>query len=264
MAEAMPELASQWHPTLNGRHTPENVGAGSALSIWWLADCCGLEWQERVAYRDKRPRLRCPRCQTILGSLAWQDPGLAAEWSTNNSLTAWQVRPTSTLRFTPEWVCSVDPAHVWTMPLPSRGNGADCPECRQFGKSRPELDCFEAAIVTFPGTIRSGAILRSPAFTTRDMWTGDIVVEDAGRPRLVIEYDGAYWHGPDAKAQVDRRKTLDFLASGWLVVRLREDGLYPLDIDHPNYHEERVYSAAARPQHTMERIKSWADGHGWA
>jgi hypothetical protein len=78
LADVLPEIAAQWHPTRNGRYTPQNVRWESQRTVWWRADCCGHEWQETVRARDKYERLRCPRCRTILGSVAWCDPGLVS------------------------------------------------------------------------------------------------------------------------------------------------------------------------------------------
>ncbi|WP_139164212.1 hypothetical protein [Arthrobacter sp. ok362] len=54
--------------------------------------------------------------------------------------------------------------------------------------------------------------------------------------------------------------TLTALAAGYLVVRLREDDSPSLEIDDPRYHEVRVYSAAPRPQRTMDEVSAWLDG----
>jgi hypothetical protein len=140
LADTLPEIASQWHPTRNGKLTPHDVVWNSKRMVWWRADCCGHQWQETIRDRDKYARLRCPACRTILGSLAWHDPGLAAEWSPANPLTAWHVRPHTATRFLPEWICATEPAHVWSSPLSGRSDGAECPECRKAGKSRIELD----------------------------------------------------------------------------------------------------------------------------
>jgi hypothetical protein len=258
LADTLPEIASQWHPTRNGKLTAQDVVWDSKRTVWWLADCCGHEWEESPRSRDKYDRLRCPECRTILGSLAWQDPGLAAEWSPANPVTAWHVRPYASTPFVPEWVCATNPAHIWTSSLSVRSNGAECPECREVGKSKVELAHHAAAEERFPGA-RSGAVLRDKAFTTRKSWSADISVDVGGR-LLVVEYDGAYWHREPAKVLTDARKTADLLAAGYLVVRLREDDLPPLDIDSARYLEIRVYSAAAQPQKAMEAISSWLGG----
>ncbi|WP_426303155.1 zinc-ribbon domain-containing protein [Arthrobacter sp. R-11] len=255
LADTLPEIASQWHPTLNGELTPHDVVWDSQRTVWWLADCCGHEWSATPRSRDKYERLRCPQCRTILGSLAWQDPGLAAEWSPANPVGAWYIRPYASTTFVPEWICAINPAHVWTGSLSGRSNGAECPACSEVGKSKVELAHLVAAEEMFPGA-RSGAVLRDKAFTTRKSWSADISFHISGQ-LLVIEYDGAYWHSDPAKILTDVRKTTDLLAAGYLVARLREDNLPPLGIDDPGYHEVRVYSAAPRPQKTMEEVSAW-------
>lgn len=258
LADTLPEIAEQWHPTLNSKLSARDVVWDSKRTVWWLADCCGHEWEESPRSRDKYDRLRCPQCRTILGSLAWQDPGLAAEWSPANPVKASYVRPYATTSFVPEWICATNQAHVWTGSLSGRSNGAECPECREAGKSKVELAHHAAAEQRFPGA-RSGAVLRDKAFTTRKSWTADISADIGGR-RLVVEYDGAYWHREPAKVVTDVRKTADLLAAGYLVVRLREDDLPPLEISHAGYLEVRVYSAAPQPQKAMEEISYWLDG----
>ncbi|MBX7133608.1 MAG: hypothetical protein K1X67_13115 [Fimbriimonadaceae bacterium] len=255
LADLDAEVASQWHPKLNGKRTPQNVVYNSKVNAWWRSDCCGYEWQEPVRDRNKYQRWRCPQCRTILDSLAWHDPGLAAEWSPKNPLSAWKVRPSGSTAFIPEWICSINPAHVWEAPLASRSSGAECPECRETGKSRIELDHHAAAIAVF-GEARSGVVLRDEAFTWRAQWSVDISVEVKGR-MVVIEYDGAYWHSPEAKRLIDERKTRDLLAAGYVVVRLREDGLAPLEIEDSHYREVRVYSSIPQPVPVMREVLDW-------
>lgn len=252
LATAQPEIAAQWHHTKNGGLTPDKVTPESKRTAWWRSECCGYEWRESVRDRDKHRRLRCPKCESILDSLAWHDPGLAAEWSPSNPRSPWHVRPHATTRFLPEWVCSVNPKHVWRAPLASRSTGSGCPECREAGKSRVELDHFAAAERTFDAA-RSGVVLQHGDFRTRTAWTVDMTVQ-VDDTTVVIEYDGAYWHRPEAKVLVDQRKTADLLRAGYTVVRLREDDLPSLAIDHPGYIELRVYSTSPQPKRTMAQI----------
>lgn len=53
-------------------------------------------------------------------------------------------------------------------------------------------------------------------------WECDIVFDAS---RVVVEFDGHWWHRSPEKAAVDRRKTFDLEAAGWLVVRIREQPL---------------------------------------
>ena len=260
IAEMQPELASQWHPTLNGQRTPSNVGCDSSRQIWWLADCCGHSWRMSPRDRDTRARWRCPECRTILDSLAWQKPELAKEWSPANPLTAWQVRPNSTLPYEPEWICSTDNTHVWVAPLNSRSTGTWCPECRPTGKSAPEIAYRDAALRVF-GNARSNLSVRDARFSATRPWSTDILVELGGH-NLVIEYDGAYWHDAPDKRAVDERKTQDLLAAGYPVVRLREYPLALLAIEHPMLRQIRVYPSTSRTDEVMHEIADWARSVG--
>lgn len=255
LAQIHPELASQWHLTRNKGMSPDQLPWNSKRKVWWQSACCGAEWEESPLNRDKYRRMRCPTCQSILGSLAWCDPGLALEWASENPISAWHVRPSADTAFVPRWVCANDSSHRWEMPLASRSAGAGCPECREPGKSKVELAHFAAVQQVF-AKARSGVLLRDPAFTTRTVWSVDILAEhDDGM--VVIEYDGAYWHQPEAKHLVDARKTADLLAAGYRVVRLREDGLPFLELDHQHLLQLRVYSAAPDPINITHVVQEW-------
>lgn len=258
LSVTLPEIASQWHPKRNGKLSPSCVVWDSKKVVWWKADCCGYVWEASPRSRDKYQRLRCPMCKSILGSLAWQDPGLAGEWSPSNPQTPWQVRPYAATQFVPGWICATNPDHRWEGPLAGRSNGAECPECKVVGKSKVELAHLAAAKDLFSG-VRSGRVLRDPAFKTRRSWTADISASVDGR-LLIIEYDGAYWHSAAAKVLTDERKTVDLLAAGYHVVRLREDDLPSLAVTHRHYSEIRVYSTAPRPQATMLEVQKWLAG----
>jgi len=250
-----PEIASQWHPTKNQKVRLTTVSPGSRRTFWWREPACGHEWQATPADRDKGQRLRCPVCRTILDSLAYHYPELAAQWSPENPVSEWQIRPTSQTRFIPTWVCTQKPGHVWQAPLASRAAGAGCPECREHGKSRVELAHHAAAELAF-GRASSGQSLRHKNFRRRTMWLVDITTELPNGRRLAIEYDGAFWHAD--KTELDTEKSLDLLAAGYLVARLREHPLGPLSVRDGRYSEFIVHSTAPDPEATIELVKKWA------
>ncbi|MFF2205218.1 zinc-ribbon domain-containing protein [Streptomyces sp. NPDC058145] len=250
-----PEIVAQWHPTKNRNKQVATVSPGSRKSVWWREPSCGHEWQESPCKRDQGQRLRCPQCRTILDSLAYHFPELAAEWSPGNPLSAWQVRPTGQTQFIPLWICSRTPEHTWQASLPSRSAGSGCPECREHGKSRVELEYHKAAAKAF-GRAASGQSVRHAAFTRRSHWLVDITAELPQGRNLAIEYDGSYWHAN--KAELDVEKSYDLLRAGYLVVRLREHPLPPLPIDDPGYTEFVVYATAPTPEATTELVKQWA------
>ena len=139
------------------------------------------------------------------------------EWAPENPLSPWLVRPEADPGFTPEWICSTDPTHRWSMALATRSNGGACPDCRETGKSRVELEHFTAVKERF-SLVRSGARVRHPKFTTRHSWSCDILFTQDRGP-VVVEYDVAYWHAGEAKPLVDAHKTRDRLAAARRVVR---------------------------------------------
>lgn len=50
LASIEPEIAAEWHPTLNGALTPEMVTAGSNRKVWWLCPD-GHVWRTAISNR---------------------------------------------------------------------------------------------------------------------------------------------------------------------------------------------------------------------
>src|SRR3989339_730113 len=62
LAAKNPRLAKEWHPTKNGKLTPEDVLPGSNKKIWWICEL-GHVWMREVIYRKNRG---CPECAYAL------------------------------------------------------------------------------------------------------------------------------------------------------------------------------------------------------
>lgn len=61
LATLEPEVAKQWHPTLNGTLTPEMVTAGSHQKVWW--ECGqGHVWKAAIYSRTGPKKCGCPVC----------------------------------------------------------------------------------------------------------------------------------------------------------------------------------------------------------
>lgn len=91
VASRDPELAAEWHPTLNGERRPEFTLSGGRQKVWWLC-AQGHHWEAGIYSRAKNG---CPFCGFKrlwpgFNDLATVNPGLAAEWhpSKNGKLTA--------------------------------------------------------------------------------------------------------------------------------------------------------------------------------
>ena len=59
LAKNNPELAKQWHPTLNGNLTPHDVTKGTEIKVWWQCPK-GHEYQARIEDRTKGNK--CSKC----------------------------------------------------------------------------------------------------------------------------------------------------------------------------------------------------------
>lgn len=124
------------------------------------------------------------------------------------------------------WRCFRDDDHRWKTSFVNRHRvGTGCPRCGKRGVSRREEEIFSSLREYFPALVSPGSVARSapPAAGGRRLrsWRVDMLLP--GQPAVVVEYDGAYWHGN--REQQDRDKTADLTASGHLVVRIREHPL---------------------------------------
>ena len=79
-----PELAKEWHPTLNGTLLPSDVLPGSNRKVYWKCLKCNYVWKAEICNRAKLKR-GCPCCAnkvTVKGvnDLATTHPEIAKEW----------------------------------------------------------------------------------------------------------------------------------------------------------------------------------------
>jgi hypothetical protein len=71
LANVNPQLASEWHPTLNGELTPSVVTCNSGKRIWWIGRC-GHEWDTTISHRSLGKD--CPYCcnkKVLKDSMTW-------------------------------------------------------------------------------------------------------------------------------------------------------------------------------------------------
>lgn len=125
-----PNLAKQWHPTKNGKLTPQDVVPGTLRKVWWQCEK-GHEWKAAIASRVNSAG--CPVCAGKIvipgeNDLATFCPEYAKEWHStkNGELTPKNVSPYSNRRAW--WVCPK--GHEYQAMVSARayrGNG--CPYC---------------------------------------------------------------------------------------------------------------------------------------
>lgn len=132
LAQARPDLATQWHPTKNGTLTPQDVTPGSGKKVWWQCSVDSRhEWDASVDNRVKGRR--CPLCSgrkvlAGLNDLATLEPRVSEEWhpTKNGALTPDQVRPGSAKKVW--WQC--EQGHEWQASITNRtSKGHGCPAC---------------------------------------------------------------------------------------------------------------------------------------
>jgi hypothetical protein len=142
LAAVEPRLAAEWHPTLNGAATPDQVGARSNRLAWWRCEE-GHVWAARIRHRaeDQAP---CPECMRGRmrpeAALATVAPALAAEWhpTRNGGLRPEAISPQSTRSVV--WRCAA--GHEWSARILTRArHDPGCPVCagRSLDASHPQV-----------------------------------------------------------------------------------------------------------------------------
>lgn len=62
LSELYPNIAAEWHPTLNDTVTPDKVRPGSDYKAVWLCKKCGNIYQTAVGHRTAKQPTGCPKC----------------------------------------------------------------------------------------------------------------------------------------------------------------------------------------------------------
>ena len=136
LAETMPELAKEWHPTRSGTLTPNDISAGRFQTVWWLCPRCGHEWE--ASPNNRKKGVGCPCCsgrvpKSGVNDLATLHPELLKEWDyqKNADLEPSKLLPGSGKKAW--WKCSRC-GHEWETVIASRTKGHGCPKCSRRKK----------------------------------------------------------------------------------------------------------------------------------
>lgn len=79
LAALYPEIAKEWHPSKNGKLTPDLFIPGSSERAWWLCPKCGNEWQASIVNRTKGHS--CDICATSRRKITKKDTILSRRGS---------------------------------------------------------------------------------------------------------------------------------------------------------------------------------------
>jgi len=133
LAALYPDIAREWHATLNNDLKPTQVTPGSNRTVWWQCSVSDEHVYERFVYlRTGKGALPCPFCSgrkaDTSRSLATLFPTVAKEWhpTANNGLIPNAVKWNSTKSVW--WLC--EKKHEWTAQVAYRTkDGSACPQC---------------------------------------------------------------------------------------------------------------------------------------
>ena len=220
LSRLFPEVAIQWHPTKNGDLTPDKVSYASGKRVWWK---CGAgpdhEWITSIANRTHNES-SCPCCAgrkvSVTNNLANTYPEIASQWhkTKNGQLTPKNLSWGSKHKVW--WECSL--GHEWETTVRARTRlKTNCPTCDLTPRSKIEIylahemsHFFEIDIDDFH--VQSPREIRP-------------LLVDIKMPnqKLIIEYDGAYWHKGKEQKLRDFEKTRQLTQIGWIVIRIRLD-----------------------------------------
>ncbi len=127
-----PEIAKEWHPTENGKLTPNDVSYGQKLMVNWLCPKCGETYPCLISNRTSKNKRGCPFCchnpKASPGyNLAVLFPDIAKEWhpTDNGSFSPKDVTPHSNKKI--KWLCKN--GHTYSSSVNNRLNGDGCPFC---------------------------------------------------------------------------------------------------------------------------------------
>ena len=246
-----PEIARQWL-SAEKQLSPTEVTASSGVKVTWRCDAQHT-WIARVAERTSGQK--CPYCsrkrpwggETDLGTLRTD---VAAWWHpTKNKLT-----PRDYTEFSNAivfWLCPK--GHVWEARIAKRSLGHGCPECSDHGSSGIERR-FCASFGSVLADVVGGRLVANKSeHYARASFKVDIEGEWNGR-RVIVEYDGVWWHGNQRSLAVDESKTRALLEAGYVVVRIRENALPFLAIRDPRLLQLTYRNVDATPAAKEESV----------
>ena len=187
LATVAPEIARQWHSTLNADLKPSMVTAGNNTKVWWECDK-GHAYQAKVGNRFYLNR-SCPYCagQKVLAGendFASNHPELISQWhpTKNNSLKPNEITPGTDKKIW--WQCSK--GHEWDTSVHHRTGSkkTGCPSCAGI-VSKAELE-----LIDFVTSLLQGSDVQK---NVRSVINGELDIYIPEK-QMAIEYNGLYWH----------------------------------------------------------------------
>lgn len=223
LADNRPDLASQWHPTKNGKLSPSDVLATSPDKVWWK-DQGGHEWIQAINVRNRsNTPADVPQGHVIIGfnDFATKHPDVASQWhpTKNGTLKPQNFLSSSGTRVW--WLC--EKGHEWPASIAARSNGRGCPICNQErSTSFPEQTLYFYIKKIFPEA--------ENRYLLEGRLELDIYLPNQ---QIGIEYDGSYYHSSQRKKKIDSAKNERVHELGIHLVRITDqEGKVPENTEY--------------------------------
>lgn len=220
-----PDVAKEWHPTLNGDLKPSQVVSGSSKKVWWK---CSKEheWQTTVNNRTKENGSNCPYCSNKQALERYNDletssPDISKEWDTtkNGDLKPSQVTSCSNKKVW--WKCSSN--HEWQTTVNNRtsSNSTNCPFCHKL----KHLSIAQKIIYFYMKKVFKDTII-----DYKSTWLGKMTL-DIYIPslKLAIEYDSKTFMNKDKVSNIEIQKNKSCEENNITLIRIRDIDCAKLD-----------------------------------
>lgn len=190
LADVQPSLAAQWHPTLNGDLTPQDVTPSSNKRVWWVCDK-RHEWEARVNNRKSGNGCGiCAGTRVLAGynDLATLNPALASQWHPvkNGVLAPDEISPGSHKKVW--WQCAL--GHEWQARVDTRKLGKGCPRCQAFSYASAGENEIASWLQSLGLSIQQGH-----QYLLSERCELDIYLPEHD---FAVEFNGLYWHSEAA------------------------------------------------------------------
>lgn len=238
MATTHPEFAAQLFPEDNEGKGPEDFTMGYTKKLVWTCPDHGHKYPAVPGLRKANNR-GCPFCANREVLLGFNDlestyPGVAASFHSDaegRGRTPLTVTYGSTARF--NWKCADH--GIWTAQVHNRTlYRTGCPVCGKY-VSLIELRLRRLLNESnhFSTVLDSASPRVELSWRANKHMKVDIIAGTMPEGRSVaIEYDGLRFHANPAQVEKDLAKTQALLEAGFYVVRVRENGLPHLELNH--------------------------------
>lgn len=215
LATTHPNIAAQWHPTMNGDLKACDVIPNSSKNVWWLCD--KQHAYQQIIYKRTQRGFNCSYCsghRVLKGynDLATINPKVVAEWhpKLNEGLTPYEFTANSGKKVW--WICPV--GHEYQAVIRDRNQGTGCPSCNHIRQT----SFGEQAVLYYVRKLYPDAVGRYKKIFTHDMEL-DVYIPSI---KLGIEFDGCGWHNNKVVTDREIRKYKICKDNGVKLVRFKE------------------------------------------